>query len=92
MPSGVSAALDVASGAVVALFAISKVYRLTMVWLVRTSPTDMIVEERLEGFEVRRGEARSSSGSTRLRGGTPSLADSGSTKWAGIEDDTSKEH
>lgn len=56
MPPWVSAALDVAPWAVVALFMISKAYRLAMAWLVRTSSTDMTVEETLRRFEVRRGE------------------------------------
>jgi hypothetical protein len=67
MPAWVSAALNVAPWTAVALFAISKVYRLAMAWMVRTSPTDMTVEEHLRRFEVRRGEADSPSEPPKLR-------------------------
>lgn len=57
MPAWPPTTLDVAPWTVVALFMINKAYRLAMAWIVRTSSTDMTVEERLKSFEVRRGEA-----------------------------------
>ena len=80
MPAWVSAPLEIAPWAAVALFAISKLYRLAMAWIVRTSPTSMTVEEKLSGFEVRRGAPPS--GPPRLCGVDPPSPDDGPTRRA----------
>ena len=75
MPAWLSAVLDVAPWAVVTLFAISKVYRLALAWMVRTSSTDMIVKEHPKSFEVRRGEANPPSEPPQPRGVDPPAPD-----------------
>jgi hypothetical protein len=48
-------AITVAPWATVTIVAISKLYRLAMVWIVRSAPSDMFVDERRLHFTVRRG-------------------------------------
>lgn len=54
--------------AAVAIYAINKVYRLVLTWMVRTGHSDIFVEEGWFRFTVRRGRPDQASGASASRG------------------------